>query len=130
MRQNLTVFEGETWSFVFVYRDASGIVDLTGYSARMAVRRFISGGLRVYLSTGSDAAGGTLALGGTSGTIAMAMTDLETSAIMVNNDLDDIIHGIKRRMDEQFIYDLEVVAPSGDVSRPISGDLLLIRSVT
>lgn len=126
-RQDLTVRQGTTWSHVHTVRDSAGSpVDLTGYTARMAVKTSLGAGNVAYLSTGSDADGGTITLGGAAGTVTLSMTNAETS------DLSGYIGLPPRRRERRvlFLFDLELVDGSGAVSRELEGRLILDREVT
>ena len=128
-RQDLKVTQGADFTHVHTVRDSAGAaIDLSGYSARSAVRISLGEGVGnvVLLSTGADADGGTLALGGAAGTVTFTMTAEQTT------ELYGYI-GIPPRPVERlvyFIYDLELVTGSGVVTRPIEGRLILSREVT
>jgi len=129
-RQDLNVQQGATFSKVHIARDSAGAArNLTGYSARMAVRENLGRGLGndVFLTTGADARGGTITLGGASGTITIEMTAEQTTQIFG-------YVGIAPRSAEPFvyfIYDLELVASDGvTVEREIEGRFILQQEVT
>lgn len=127
-RQNLTIRQGETWSWTYTVRDASGaLVNLTGYTARMSVKRSYDADADVFLSTGADANGGTIVLGGAAGTVALSMTDEQTDAMEETSwwfAPDDLARCI------DFIYDLELVSALGAVTRLLEGIVTFHRSVT
>jgi len=129
-RRDLTVRQGETWSFTHTHVDASGSpVDLTGFSARMSIRTGFVGILKAYLSTGSDADGGMITLGGTAGTITMSMTSDQTRGFLKNRTLETIIEGEEEEPFEDFVYDLEIVNGS-TVTRVLEGRFYIHRSIT
>jgi hypothetical protein len=153
-RQDLDIRQGQTWSYVYTKLDDAGEpVDLTGYTARAALRQFIGWALEVYLSTGSDAQGGSIVLGGADGTVTLAMTAEQSAALIstlgaVTADLwreraqggvlgggvDSLWGqmGVRRtvRSTVQLLYDLELVSPSGEVTRELEGHATVHREVT
>jgi hypothetical protein len=112
-RLNLDCFQGATFEYSLTWTAAGVPVDLTNYDARMQVREsFNSQNPLVSLSVGSG-----IALGGTAGTIDLSL-DAETTeafAVIAN---------------AQFIYDLELVSSSGNVTRLIEGSFLVYPEVT
>lgn len=66
-RQNLSVSQGATWSFVFTHRDSAGAaIDLTGHTAVFKIAGYGEG---------------TVALGGAAGTITLSLTPAQTTAL-------------------------------------------------
>lgn len=134
-RQDLLIRQGETFSFTYTKRDAAGAaVDLTGYSARMAIRDRVGGSLEAYLSSTGDAAGGIITLGDAAGTVVPAMTATQSAALA--NTLatlsvliaDEEPDGLKPA--ETFVYDLELTSPAGVVTRELEGHVVVHRRVT
>lgn len=142
LRQDLTIQQNASWSFTYTHRDASGSpVDLTGYSAAMSIKRALGQTVvaRAYLSSGADADGGTITLGGAAGTITMAMTPAQTLKLVMDFDLWAVIdrRDVDPRGDDvlvrpqvALVYDLLLTAPDGSVSRPIEGAAIVRRSAT
>lgn len=125
-RQDLPIRQGETWS----HTHSTGI-DLTGYAARMAIRAGFEGSRDAYLSTGSDADGGTITLGGEAGTVVLAMTAAQTAALA--GDLTYFLFVAPEKRAERFVtflYDLELVSGAGTVLRELQGRVILEREVT
>ncbi len=109
----LSIDQGATFRKHFVYK--SGVpataVDLTGFTARMQVREEVtSDAILVNLTTEN----GGITLGGTAGTIDLFINDTDTSGFLWTDG----------------VYDLELVAPSGDVTRRISGTVGVSPEVT
>lgn len=125
-RQDLTVYQGETWSFVYTHLSGGSPVNLTGYSARMMVKAAYADGFIAYLTTGPDANGGSIALGGVAGTITLSMTDAQSAA------LGSSIYCVPVGDDPTlfFRYDLEIVSPAGAVTKVLEGRFLTRREVT
>ena len=128
-RHDLEVRQGESWSFVYTHLDGAGsAVDLTGYTARASVKVSLVGSTEVYFSTGSDADGGTLALGGAAGTVTFSMTAAQTANLLDNLSLYSI--SVEPFIVDRFIYDLELVDGSGTVTRALEGRFFVQREVT
>lgn len=144
LRQNLVVQQGATFSHVYTHRDSAGAaVNLTGYTARMSIAEYFGGPALAYLSTGSDAAGGTITLGGSAGTVTLAMTAAQTDALadswgayadVVFAEWESGLSGITSPRtapaNKPMIYDLELVSGAGVVTRALEGGVDLRRSVT
>lgn len=108
---NITIDQGTDWSEVYRLRDGNKeLVDLSGYTARMQIRRdYDATAVMVELTTSN----GRIVLGGEEGTITLSL-DAATTA------------GITRAG----VYDIELVSPGGQVYRPLRGDVNLRREVT
>ena len=86
------------------------LYDLTGYTARMQVRRTLeSASPEIELTTANSG----ILLGGATGTIDIVMTNTQTAAL-----------------DSDGVYDLEIVSGTGAVSRVIQGTFTLDLEVT
>lgn len=124
IRQDLHILQGATWAFSYTHSE-----DLTGYSARMSIKRDFQSGALAYLSTGSDADGGSIAI--STATITLSMTPAQTDEI-INNDIFPLppheADPVERY--EPLIYDLEIVSPAGAVTRLLSGKCTVERGVT
>ena len=134
-RLDISIRQGETWSLGYTKRDSAGAaVDLTGFTARMAIRDRVGGALQAYLSTGADADGGTITLGGAAGTVALAMTatesaDLASSTIELEAALFGDSAGIVGPV-VTYVYDLELISAGGAVTRELEGRVEVQRQVT
>ena len=111
-KYDIEIEQGATFATTLVWNDSAGDpMDLTGYTAKMHIRRTVaSEDLLLELSTEND----RIVLGGALGTVA-----LEIDA--------DTTHEIDW---QQAVYDLEVTALDGVVTRLISGDVLVSFGVT
>lgn len=134
IRQDITIYQGSTWSYVYTHKDSAGDpVDLSGYSARMAIKQCFDDSAIAYLSTGSDADGGTIALGGALGTVTMSMTAAQSQSLLTDVDVIALIPPEKRRKlyrEVVYMYDLELVSGAGVVTRALEGRLIVQREVT
>ncbi|MEN0652386.1 MULTISPECIES: hypothetical protein [Hyphobacterium] len=134
VRQDLHINQGETWQHVFTHRDPAGAaVDLTGFSARMAVRDRVGGTLEAYLSTeAGEQSGGSITLGGGEGTVTLDMS-AEQSRRLASNlaSFSVLVAPIEKQPAEvTFFYDLELVSASGAVVRAFAGRVIVNREVT
>ncbi len=117
---NITMDQGSSLEYTFNLKaDATTAFDLTGFDARLQVRKSYaasSAEINCTLANGklvfSNAAGGVLKL-------VLAPTD--TSGIKFLNVGDSTL---------ACVYDLELVSPLGKVSKPVRGSFTLIREVT
>lgn len=118
---HIAVDQGATFRKTVTWKDGSGsAVNLTGYSARMQVRpSFASTTVIVSATT----ANGKIALGGSLGTVSIVLSATETAALTVANpnDFADAFVGV---------YDLELIAPNGDVTRLLQGSFIVNPEVT
>jgi len=136
IRHDLTVQENVDFSWTYTHKDSSGTaIDLTGYSAAMSIKRVPgqTNSPRAYLSSGSDADGGTLTLGGVAGTILIEMTAAQTYKLTSDVDFWALSpkwasKGIPKEV--HLLYDLLLTDGSGVVTKPLEGALIVERSVT
>jgi hypothetical protein len=108
---NLTFSQGATWKLALAYNNSDGDpIDLTNYSARMQARpAYTSDDVVLNLANGSG-----ITLGGTAGTINLLVAATATAAIGA----------------AQYVYDMELVSGSGEVTRLIEGTLVVTPEVT
>lgn len=107
---DITIPQGTTWSLDLVYKRGVQPVDLAGFSARMQLRSsYDSPTAAISLTQASG-----IALGGASGSVAVSLTDTQTSALPAG----------------RYVYDLELVSPSGIVTRLIEGVAICTPEVT
>jgi len=130
-RQDIELAQGQTWSFAFVHRGDDGVaIDVSGYSARMAVKAGFQSSYEAYLSSGSDADGGSITLAA-NGTVTLSMTAAQSAKIA--GDLTFFIFFEPAELVDRvvhFMYDLELVSPAGAVVRVLEGRFILQREVT
>ena len=114
---NLTVVQNTNFDDSVLIRDADTQTpfDLTGYSARMQVRREINDTTPVFDWSSAD---GELVMGGVLGTITWDISAAETAVPEVDWD------------GELWVYDLLLTSPSGDVDRALYGTITIYGSST
>lgn len=107
---DITIDAGSTYQLSVAWKDDSAVaINLTGYSARMHIRREIDDETAVLeLSSGSG-----LTLGGSAGTVAVEIAAADTV------DLSGV-----------YVYDLEVESGGGIVTRLIQGVITINPEVT
>lgn len=113
--QRITIEQGATLDLRFNWKDSSGdTLDLSsGYTARMQVRRTHSETATLLSMTDSDG----ITLAATSPNIIVARTAAQTAAIATT----ERILGV---------WDLELVASDGTVTRLLEGEALITPEVT
>lgn len=110
-RYKILIDQGSTWSLQLTWLDSDGApIDLTGYSARMQIRPTLESST-VTASLTSPSNG--ITLGGTAGTVTLAMTATQTAAITAGT----------------YVYDVELVSGL-TVTRIVEGGLTVRREVT
>lgn len=103
--------QGSTFRRTLVYKIARRPVDLTEWDARMQVRETHSAtSTLANLTVGN----GGLTLGGSAGTITIYISHEDTSNIRAGN----------------YVYDLELVEPNGDVMRLVEGKFTVTPETT
>jgi hypothetical protein len=109
-RYNFDCEQGQTFERVLTLKEDGLPVNLTGYSAKMQVRKdFNSASIIVELSTSN----GRIALGGALGTITLGISANDTFSIARSG-----------------IYDLELISPTNRETRVLEGEFRLHRGVT
>lgn len=109
---NILIEQGSTFKLNLTWKDSDDVpVDLTGYSARMQVRPTVeSSDVLLNLNT----ANGSIVLGGDAGTIAVTAAATQTEKIT----------------GRRAVYDLEVEASNGVVTRLLQGAVAISLEVT
>jgi len=108
---NIVADQGATFSRNLHWEDSSGNpIDVTGYSARMQVReRFVSATPVLSLVSPTN-----IALGGGSGTVVVTVSATLMAAVTAGD----------------YVYDLEMVASNGVVTRLLQGTFKVRPEVT
>lgn len=110
---DITIYQGATWDYPIILKSGDPLlpVDLTGCSARMQARvKYTSADRILTLDTGAT---GGIALGGSAGTIDLAMTATATAALLAG----------------KAVYDLEIIHPDTTVTRLMMGKLTISQEV-
>jgi hypothetical protein len=108
---NLVCPQGATFRRTLTWKIGNTPINLTGYSARMQVREAYDSSSFLLSLTSSNAG---ITLGGPLGTIVFYISNIDTSNIRA---------GV-------YVYDLELIAPNGDVTRLIQGKFDTTPEVT
>ena len=111
---DFTVDQGSDYNVPLLIQSNNVNVDLTGYSAKMQLRKTYSGAVILTLSS-TD---GSITIANS--IITLNFTNSITSAISFSGDVDS----------QDFVYDLEITNPSGKITRIRQGTLTLSREVT
>ena len=107
---NITVWQGADYDKTFTVTQNGTALNWTGYSARMQVRDS-SDATATLLSLTN---GSGITLGGTAGTIAIAITSTQSAAISAG----------------AYAYDLELVSSGNIVTRLLQGAFIVSGNVT
>ena len=110
---DLTCYQGANFDYTLTWQSAGTAVNLTGYTARMQVRESYDAGTAIVSLT----SGTGITLGGTAGTIALALTAAQTAAL-------------DGTPNTQYIYDLELVSGASYVTRLVEGRFYIYPEVT
>lgn len=106
-----TADQGATFNQVITwYNSSDSPINLNGYSARMQVRQKIDSAVALLLTTEN----GRILLGGSEGTVTLTVSA---------EDMADLSAG-------PYTYDLELISPSGYVTRLIMGSFIVRSEVT
>lgn len=118
---NIVADQGATFAQTLTWKDAEGAaINLTGYTARMQVRdKYSSAAAALSLTTEN----GRIALGGAAGTIDLLVAAADMAALEVPN-----VPGTPPS--KAFVYDLEMIAASGRVTKLLLGTFTVRREVT
>jgi hypothetical protein len=119
-RLDLTIEQGTTFRRKLTIRDTAGtLVNLTGYTFR--------GQIRARYDSPSALAAFAFTLGNqttNTGEVTMELTALQTAALPVDPSTQNV------KKVTRHVYDIEMVAPSGDVARILDGQVVVSPEVT
>lgn len=107
---DFAIEQGATFNLVLTWRVNNVLVNLTGYTARLQARVDVEDTETVLsLTTGAG-----ITLGGAAGTITLDQTATQTALLPAGT----------------YIYDLELAAGGGTVTRLVQGELIISAEVT
>lgn len=110
-KYNFKVKQGSTFNRTLVYKNNGSAVNITGYTARMQVRKSVTdSGILASLTTET----GEIVLGGTAGTISLTLSATIMAGIVAGS----------------WVYDLEIVSGSGFVYPILEGKFVVTPEVT
>lgn len=113
-RHRIKCEQGTTFRLVATYKDDSGDpVNLTGYSARMQVRRSHASDSTL-LDLASTGGSPRITVAGSTGVITVTVPASITAELPAG----------------RFVYDLEIISGGGEVTRIIEGDFVVDPEVT
>lgn len=121
---DIIIEQGADWRLVLTWKDEAGApVNLTGYTARMQVRETYASKVKVFDLTTEN---GRITLPG-DGVIELAIPASVSAAVAINPAKTAWIDG---KQAQQLVFDIEMVAPSGAVTRLLQGAALFVPEVT
>ena len=110
-RLPLTIEQGATWKHVLVIRDGASPRDLTGYTARMQIRKLVtSSEFLAELTPGN----GRMVITALQGRIELLLPAAVTAALPPGPS----------------VYDIEIESPAGEVTRLLQGTVRIDAEVT
>lgn len=108
---NFTLYQGTTLRKSFTWLANNTPVNLTGYTGRCQFRTSHQDpNAALDLTT----ANGGVIVDGLTGKITLYATDVQTAALMA----------------DKYLYDVEIVDPTGDVSRLVYGAVTMVKEIT
>lgn len=117
--KNIVLDQGSSYTYTFTLTDGMGAVfNLTGYDARMQVRRTYGDSTILLNATVANA---KLAINTVLGTVTLDIAPADTNTIRFNEKDDDTL---------ECVYDLEIVSSTGRVYKPAKGTFTLNREVS
>lgn len=109
---DILIEQGATFLKTFIWKDSEEEpVDITGYTARMQIRRKKSSTSAEYSATTEN---GGITLGDTAGTVVVTIPATDTAEFEFTKG----------------VYDIELVDPQGGVTRLIEGGVEVSKEVT
>jgi hypothetical protein len=108
---DFSIEQGATFNLLLTWKINDVAVNLTGYTARLQARVDVEDTETVLTLTTSN---GGITLGGALGTISLDQTATQTTLLPAGT----------------YVYDLEMVAGSGVVTRLVQGELVISAEVT
>lgn len=112
-RYDFTIYQGASFDTTITWKigDPATAVNLAGYTARMQVRASVDAATKALELTTEN---GGIALGGAAGTITLTISAASTATLKPGF----------------YVYDLELVTLTGDVTRLIEGRVTVSGEVT
>lgn len=110
-RYNMKVYQGSTFNLRPQWKIDGTFVNVTGYAAAMSVKNSPTSVSTIISLTSVN---GRITVGTTDGKFTLALTAGETTALAAGN----------------YVYDLEVTAPNGTVTRLLEGGFIVYEGVT
>jgi predicted MFS family arabinose efflux permease len=108
---DFTIEQGATFNLLLTWKIDNVAVNLTGYTARLQARVDVEEIETVLSLTTSN---GGITLGGALGTISLDQTAVQTTLLPAGT----------------YVYDLELIASNGTVTRLVQGELDISAEVT
>jgi hypothetical protein len=111
-KYDFEIDQGATFDKSFVWKNSSGVpINLTGYSARMQIRRAVSEDEVLIELTTNNSRINIISL---QGVVRLKISPVDTAAMSWSRG----------------VYDLELVAPDGYVTRLLKGTVTISKEVT
>jgi tRNA threonylcarbamoyladenosine modification (KEOPS) complex Pcc1 subunit len=108
---DLCIAQGATFQKVITWKSDGTLVNLSAFTARMQIRATSEASTALIELTTEN---GRIALGGAAGTITLTISATDTAALTAGRG----------------VYDLELVAANGTVTRLLQGVVTISRNIT
>jgi hypothetical protein len=108
---DMIIDQGQTVADVYTWKIAGAAQNLTGYSARLTVRKSWNSTAAYETMTNAN---GKLVLGGAAGTITVTLTDTVSTAYVPG----------------RYVYDMEVESGGGDTTKLLRGTFTIRPEAT
>ena len=121
-RYNLTIWQGATFGLTITVKTSNGAIQtLTDYSARMQIRSDYASGITTESLTTSN---GEITIDGANGNLTLSLAATRTANIAVD------LSSTTRPPKTTYVYDLELIDSSNNVSKLLYGDVNVYGEVT
>ncbi len=110
-RYNMKVYQGSTWTLAPQWKIDGTYVNVTGYTAVLTVKYSPSSETSIIVLSTDN---GRIVTGTTDGKFTMTLSAATTAGLAAGN----------------YVYDLEVTAPGGTVTRLLEGGFTVYEGVT
>ena len=122
---DIHIDQGANWSLSLTWKDDAGTpINLTGYTARMQIRKsYDSTATKLSLTSPS----GGIVLGGSAGTVVLTATKTQTAGIAL--DYLSLFWNDDKQA-QRMVYDIEVETSGGTATRLLQGAAFVYPEVT
>ena len=122
---DIIIEQGADWRLVMNWKDPGGVpMNLAGYRARMQVRETFAAKAKVFDLTTEN---GMITLDAVNGLVSLHLPADVSAEVPILPAKTAWIDG---KQAQQLVFDIEMIAPDGGVTRLIQGAVLFVPEVT
>jgi hypothetical protein len=110
-RYNFSFVQGDTWTTAPQWKINNVYVDVTGYTAKLTVRKAVTSSTSVFEFSTSN---GRITVGSTDGKFTLTAVPADTASVAAGN----------------YVYDFDIVSPAGVSTTLLSGGFQVIKQVS